>query len=110
MPVLNTSRVGGKAVILQNANGTYVVVGNSSTSNIASSAETVQSAIITRILFSSSNNWVVSRGANTVATLYGTGEWDLQSGLAITQDATANLVFGVNGTGTLLVEVHKTSN
>jgi hypothetical protein len=109
MPLLNTTTVGGKATILQNANATYVVVGNNSVSNIASASENVQSASITRIYFSSSNNWVIARGANTVATLSGTGVWDLTNIAPISQDATANLVFTCNGNGTLLVEVHKTS-
>lgn len=70
--------------------------------------ETVTSMTISKIIWS--GNTTVSRGSNTLFTLTGNGNWDLDvMGIAHAEQPTANIVIAVASGGTALVEVKKTS-
>jgi len=70
--------------------------------------ETVTSMTISKIVWS--GNTTVSRGSNTLFTLTGNGNWDLDvMGIAHAELPTANIVIAVAAGGTALVEVKKTS-
>jgi len=78
-----------------------------STANAAVS-ETVVTMSISKIIWS--GNTTVSRGSNTLFTLTGNGEWNLDVlGIAHSELATANIVIAVAAGGTALVEIKKTS-
>lgn len=84
------------------ANATVIVSGNNSVSNIALAGETVTSAHISQVWWSSSNSsyWTVKRGANTVLVLTETGYLDFAgNGLGLQIDQTANIVFELTGSG-----------
>jgi hypothetical protein len=84
------------------ANDTIVVVGNSSTSGIALTGETIAAAHISQVWWGSSNSsyWTVKRGSNTVTVLSETGYLDFAgNGLGLQIDQTANLVFTLTGSG-----------
>lgn len=98
------------------ANATYIVVGNNSVSNVATSTENVTGATIRKVIYSAVANstfggyWAIHRGANLFATFTGTGVIDFsEKGMVASVDPAANLVFTLNGTtlGSLLVEVNK---
>lgn len=106
MPLQFTYSVGGRAVWSGGANTTLVVAGNNSVSNIASASETVQSAYIKGLRFSTSNNILIQRNGAVVAQLYGTDHWE---NVEFTENATSNIVVTFNGNGTLHMILHKTS-
>lgn len=84
------------------ANDTIVVAGASGVSNIALTGETVTSAHISQVWWSSSNSsyWTVKRGANTVLVLTETGYLDFAgNGLGLQIDQAANLVITLTGSG-----------
>lgn len=95
---------------LDNANATYVVVGNNATSNISSANVTVKSASITKVIYGAQTgaNWTISRGSNVVGTYIGSGWVDYASmGMPLTKDAIGTLVVTLNGgtVGTIYVEI-----
>ena len=109
MPLVYTQNKGGKAVIRDTANATYVVAGNSAASNVASAGETVVGASISQIWWT--GDWTVKRGANTVLVLKDSGSWDLNgSGINLGEFPAANLVVEAANTGTIIVELSKNSN
>ena len=74
----------------------------------AAATETVNSMMISKIIWS--GNTTVSRGSNTMFTLTGNGEWDLDvMGITHGELATANIVIAVVAGGTAIVEVKKSS-
>lgn len=123
--VLNQSR-NGKIVIRATANESYVVVGNSSQSNLFSNADTtviepnvpytqntitINGAHITKLIWTTNGAWTVARGANVVWNLFNNGNIDLR-GLGIAGNNTndfpaANLVINCTSVGTLIIELAK---
>ena len=96
--------------------GSIVVVGNTSTSDVALGLENIQFADIRSVICGTSNNahWEITRGTNTV--FVGTnGVYDLSARAApITLDNTGTLTItlsnGSSGDGFIIVELSKTSN
>jgi hypothetical protein len=109
-----TTKPGGYVVIRSEASG-YLNL-NAGTYAANSAGETNQSMVISHIMWSSSGTarWTVKRGANTMAELNYSGNWDLQSaGMPLEVNSfekSANLVFTKSaGNGTIVIKLHKTS-
>ncbi len=89
-----------------------VIVGNTSSSNIAKDNEIVRGAAINQTIFGSPSGgyWVVKRGANTVLVLDSTAAIDYAgNGMAINQYPTADLSVELVDatTGFLMIELQK---
>jgi hypothetical protein len=109
MALVYTQNKGGKALVRNTANQTYVVAGTSPTSNIASAGETVVGAGISQIWWT--GEWTVKRGANTILVLKDSGNWDLNgSGITLNEFPDATLVLEAANTGTIIVELSKNSS
>lgn len=125
MIVLNQSR-NGKVVIRATSNESYVVAGNSSVSNLFSSADstviepnvpytqntiTINGAHLTKLIWTTNGQWTITRGANVVWNLLSCGVIDLRAlGVAsngINDYPAANLVINCTSAGTLLIELAK---
>lgn len=96
------------------ANATYIVAGNSSVSNIATSDEVLTGAHIKQVWYGSPSGstgyWMVKRGSNTVLVLEGTGYLDFAgNGSMLKLDPAANLVFELVGSanGFIMVDLQK---
>jgi hypothetical protein len=113
MPVLYSQySKTGRAMLRCTASETFVVVGNNSTSNVASNnaAETVLGATITQFHYNAANNITIARGANTILVLTGENSVNLETnGLVLNESPAANIVITINGTGSIILEVHKQS-
>lgn len=98
--VLNRKNL--SAVVHLSTNATINVAGNSTTSDIAISNETVTGASITQVWAGCGNGayWKVTRGSNTVLVLDSTGWYDFAgSGCAITLNEDDDIVVTLNGDG-----------
>lgn len=108
------STTSGYVVIHGTANASYIVVGNSSVSNIASGQEIVTGASIAQVWWGVSNGGycTVSRGANTILVLTESGSMNfVDDHIPISIDTTANVSFAINGgVGFVMVEMQKQSN
>lgn len=106
MPVIN-NRKNSSAVIHTTATATFVVAGNNSVSNVATSDEVLTGANIRTAMWS--GNWTVARGANTVLALSGTGTLDFAlNDMALGIDAAATVVCTLtSGTGFLMLKLGK---
>lgn len=104
----------GYIVIHGSANAEYVVVGNSSVSNIASGDEVVTGASIAQVWWGVANGGycTVARGANTVLVLTESGSMNfVDDHIPISLDTTANVSFTINGgVGFVMIEMQKQSN
>jgi len=112
MPVAQNQK-GGRALVRNaSANATYVIAGNSSVSNVASTGEIVASAVITNLLWSTDGTVTILRGANTICILTGTGAWSLREfGITLPEYPAANLVINFSSANsTAVVELAKTSD
>lgn len=91
MPVsLNTPR---KVVLRDVANATYVVAGNSSVSNVAAVGETITSAYISQVHWSTDARVSIKRGANTILNLNGNGSLNLRAlGFSLSEFSNASIV------------------
>jgi len=112
--IINKKGIVSSVVITATSNATYVVAGNTSTSNVAMAGETIAGATISQIFWGLANTttgyWTVRRGANTILILNGTGYLDFAgNGLAAIEDAGANVSFSItdNAVGTIRVELQK---
>lgn len=89
----------GSAVVHYTANATITVVGNNAVSTIANAGETVSSAKISQIWYGAgpaNSFWTVSRGANTVAVLTGSGHMPFNSfGSVLDSDEAATVVLNL---------------
>lgn len=97
--------------------GPIVIVGDTSTSNIAKDDETVVGAHISQIITGSPSGagayWKITRGANTVAVVDSTATLDLAgSGMPINLYPTATLSVELIGAtdGFLMIELQKTGS
>jgi len=107
MPI-SVNQSGGRVLIRATATESYVVAGNNTVSNICASAlESVNSAYISKVYWS--GTWAVARGANTVLSLTGNGNWDLAGQGVPIQDYNTAAV-SVTGSGTILLQLTKDSN
>jgi len=105
---------GGRAFIRVNgANAAINVAANSTVGSDISTAngtvDPVVGATLTKLIWSTSSNIKISRGANTILTLNGSGMWDLKSmGVALTEFPAAqiNVVVG-DANSSLLFECTK---
>ena len=106
------------AIIQNQKHGSVVIRDTASNSSIAltdlatpnSSVENVQSFAIKQIFFSSNGSWTVARGSNTIATLYGSGHWNLAGhGVTFAEYANATLSYTLTGSGTIVIVGQKTS-
>jgi len=116
MSIISQGNKGGYTVARFNSAGGYIDLNNVVTTIGANTAgETVDSMTISDIKWSSdaAGLWTINRGLNTVATLSGSGHWDLQGSstrIEAPTDITANTVVTFTGTtGTLLIKLHKAS-
>jgi hypothetical protein len=135
MPIVISQSRNGKVVIRALANESYIVVGNTSVSNLISNDDTnqqlsanggirqapyqntanvyVNGAHITDIMWVTTGEIQILRGANIVYDLYGAGEfhlrhWGMASNNAAVDYTSANLVINfASGNGTILLEVQK---
>lgn len=92
------------------ANGSCVVAGNNSVSDIALPGEVITGATITQVWHGSNAHWIIKRGANTVAVLDSTSYVDFAGcGNALTLDSTQNLSVELVGTsnGYIMIELQK---
>ena len=99
------------------SNGTVVIAGNSTVSDIAIDNEVLTGAYITQVWYGSPSGsvsyWEIKRGANTVAILDSTSYTDFAgNGNAIKLDTAATLSANLVGTtaGYLMIEVQKEGN
>lgn len=101
----------GRVVIRDVANASYVVAGNNSVSNIAAPTETVASAYVSKVFWSTDGQIVVKRGANTLFNLQNSGSWDFgEAGIVITQDAAAAVnVTHSSANSTIVLELRKSA-
>lgn len=110
----STSYNSGSIVIHNAANGTYVVAGNSTVSNIASGPEVVVSASIAQAWWGVANGYAtVTRGSNTVAVFTESGYCDYAgAGASLGLDATANVTITfVNApAGYVMLELQKATS
>jgi hypothetical protein len=109
-----SNRKNQSAVLHFTANATVIVAGNSSQSNIAMSDEVLTGASIVQAYWGTdgSGHIHIHRGANCVATYDSTGYKDYAGcGMALTLDATANIVVEMHGSNNyLMIEVQKAGN
>ena len=111
MPItVKQNKNGGYAVLRATANDTINLV------TAAGSGETVQSMAISEIFWSvdASQRWSVTRGANTVAVLAGSGHHDYQASGARLEFNNLELTSNCNvtlsgGNGYIVVKLHKVS-
>jgi len=78
----------------------------------ALSEETVTSATIARVFWSTANTgyWKISRNSNSILELGGSGFWNLnEAGMSVANTATGNLGIDLVGTtnGSLVIELSK---
>jgi hypothetical protein len=99
------------------SNGTVVIAGNSTVSDIAIDNEVLTGAYITQVWYGSPSGsvsyWEIKRGANTVAVLDSTSYTDFAgNGNALKLDSGATLTASLIGTtaGYLMIEVQKEGN
>ena len=100
----------GSSVIRCEGAGTYTVTLNDLSTN--TSLETVTSASIKRALWSTGGTVSVARGEtpNTIITLYGSGEMRFdETGHAVANGATGNVVITIATGGSCFLEVSKTA-
>jgi hypothetical protein len=98
------NQTGGKAVLKFDAT-TTISLANLATSN----TENVQSFVVSRLRWTTANNITIARGSNTIATLYGTDQWDLGRSSGLAEFPAATLVVTINTGGTIIVDVEKAS-
>jgi hypothetical protein len=105
MTVTN-NRKNSSAVIVLNASESLTIAGNNSVSNVAIGDEILTGCNIRTVMWS--GTWKVSRGANTLLNLSGSGVMDFTlSDMSLSIDSTATLVANVTGTGTLILKIGK---
>jgi hypothetical protein len=107
------NRLGTSAVIHTAANATYVVAGNSATSNIATGSEVITGGSITQAWWGVANGgyWEVKRGSSTVLILTESGYADYAgAGVSLVANSTGNVVITLNGSnaGYCMLEIQKT--
>ena len=117
MPITsNQNKAGGYVVFSTVATGSL----NLNTIGVATGANTIGEELsemsISELMWSvnGTNRWTVTRGANTVATLSGSGTHDYQSSAMRLEpylgDRQANVVFTLSGgTGFVVAKLHKVS-
>lgn len=108
----STSYNSGSIVVHNAANQTYVVVGNSTVSNIATGSEVVVSASIAQAWWGVANGGyiTVARGSNTVAVYTESGYTDYAgAGASLGLDGAANVVITITGapSGYVMLELQK---
>lgn len=92
------------------SNSTLVIVGNTSSSNIATGNEDLTGASITQLFWGTDTGAiVVKRGANVVVTCTQSGHMDFAaSGMSLTKDQAANLVVELpSANAFVLIELQK---
>lgn len=107
MPVsVNTPR---RVVLRDVANATYVVVGNTSASNVAAPGETISGAYLSQVHWSTDALVTIKRGANTILNLNGNGSLNLRAlGYSISEFSNASIVISTaTANATVIVEIVK---
>lgn len=106
MPVMSNRP--GRVVIrdVSGANGGYVVVGNTASSNIAFGSETLTGANITKISWATNGMIEVIRGTTVIVRLHNSGEWDL-SGIPLTANSAATINLNFTSSGSIVIEASK---
>lgn len=91
--------------------GNVIIAGNSGTSNVAYSTQTVTKAEIRQILCSSNNVWTIKRGEDVVWHGAGNFHWNFAGhNVVLNQNAVANLSVEIaGGVGSIIVEMSKES-
>lgn len=100
----------GSSVIRCEGAGTYTITLNDLSTN--TSLETVSTASIKRVLWSTGGTVAVARGAtpNTVITLYGNGEMRYdEMGHALANGSSGDIVITIGTGGSCFLEVSKTA-
>lgn len=108
---VTSNKPGTSAQLHADASGSIVVAGNSTVSAIATSGEILTGAAITQIFYGSDAGHIkISRGANTIAILTGTGHVDYAAaGMSTNINQTANVDITLVDTanGYVLIELQK---
>jgi hypothetical protein len=103
-----SNKAGSATVVHAIANGTVVVAGNNSVSNIALGTEIITGASISRIWWGTTNNITIARGSNVDVILTQSGFHDYSGhGCLLTVDRTANVIITINGSGHVVLELKK---
>lgn len=100
----------GSSIIRCEGPATYTITLANLSTNTA--IETVDSASIRRVNWSTGGTVVVARGAtpNTMLTLYGSGEMRFDDyGYSLANNATGNVVVTIATGGTCVIELSKTA-
>jgi len=104
----------GSFVFQSNATQTLVVAGNSSVSNVALPNEVVTGASVFAVTWGVANggSWTVSRGANVILTLVGSGALSPQlCELVLDTQQSGNVTVTLaGGTGNIIVGLRKYGN
>ena len=104
--VTNTRR-GSSIIRCEGASTNNVALTDLSTNT---SLETVTTASIKRMMWTTGGNIAISRNGNTVATLYGTGEMRLDDlGHSVANSAASDITVTITTGGTCFLEVSKTA-
>ena len=116
MPIVTKSNKPNGYVVFSTTSTDGFKLNHASLASANSAGELVTEMTISELMWSvnGTNRWTVTRGANTVATLSGSGNHDYQSSAMRLEpylgDRQANVVFTLSGgTGFVVAKLHKVS-
>jgi len=131
MPIISNQSRTGNFVIRATSNETYIVVGNTSVSNVVSNDDINQfvppgggqqplantanvfitGCYIRQLLWTTNGQITISNSTNVMYDLFATGEMNLDTyGMAANDVIAANLSIGFTGNGTVLIKAKKIGN
>jgi hypothetical protein len=104
--VINTLK--GPSVVRTDGVGTYTITLANLSAN--STQESVGSAAIKRILWSTNGNITIARDSSNMVTLYNSGEMKLSElNYSMANTATGNIVVTITSGGSCILQVSKTA-
>lgn len=100
------------ATIINQKNGKVVIHAtanvNSNVSSFQLSGETISGLALNSVAYGSNGSVVIKRGANNILFLTDTGDLEFAgNGFALSQDADANVVIEITGTGFCILDLQK---
>ena len=116
MPITTKSNKPGGYVVLRATEDDGLKLNHATLPAANSAGETVTEMRISEVMWSvaSGNRWTVTRGANTILVLGGSGHHDYQSNGIRLEASQGDLIANVHcalsgGHGTIIVKMHKAS-